>query len=302
MKIDLHMHSGYSEDGQLTCSQLAAMAKDRGMDVIALSDHDQMRGVQEMIEAASLLGIEVIPAIECSTLIGEQIVHVLGYGIDINDEYLNGIREKQQAANKDVFAKRAQKLKDKYGLDFTLEEIYEKAAGRNPWFTMINEILKDPKVQNHPDFQDYLPGGKRCDPAPVNFYWDKCTAGSDLHVKSWNPDFYETIDRIHEAGGAAVIAHPFRTFYQNEELLQSAIEKGIDGLEAYSNYHTPEMNEWYADFAAKNGLLITCGSDFHGINKPSIVMGEYGFEGDGQPIYENLKERMHQRKREAKSR
>ena len=299
MKIDLHMHSALSKDGELSFAALAQMAEERGMNVIALSDHDTAEGVQEMTARAAERNIEGSPAIEGSTLLGPETVHVLGLGIDPQDPYLKGIRIKIEKANEAVFEQRLQKLNDKYGLDIELDQVLREAAGKNPWFVLIHKILKDPRIQDHPDFQDYLPGGSRSDPAPVNFYWDKCTCGSDLHVPSWFPDFYETIDRIHAAGGAAVIAHPFRTFYQKEDLLQSAIDRGIDGLEAYSNYHTLEMNEWYAGYAERNGLLITCGSDFHGINKPSIRMGEYGYDGPTEKNYGRLKERMALRKEEA---
>ena len=63
-----------------------------------------------------------------------------------------------------------------------------------------------------------------------------------------------------------------------------AMDAGIDGIEAYSNYHEPIHNEYYAEFAKKHGLLITCGSDFHGKHKPSIEMGEYGYDGNESDI------------------
>lgn len=94
------------------------------------------------------------------------------------------------------------------------------------------------------------------------------------------PDFKETVDRIHNAGGIAVLAHPHTAFYQREDLLQLAIDFGIDGIEAYSNYHESKHNEFYENYALTHNLLITCGSDFHGKNKPSIEMGEYGYTKD----------------------
>ena len=83
---------------------------------------------------------------------------------------------------------------------------------------------------------------------------------------------------IHDAGGIAVLAHPFATFYQKEALLDLAVSYGIDGIEAYSNYHEPKHNNYYAEYAKKHNLLITCGSDFHGKHKPSIHMGDVGEE------------------------
>lgn len=288
MKIDLHMHSDHSSDGQFPVSVLAEIAKESGLNVLALSDHDSVAGVADMIEAARPYGIEVIPAIECSTLLGDQAVHMLGYGVDLSAPYFQDLALRISEANKDTFHQRVLKMEEKYGVHIDEEAVLQKAQGKNPWFTMILDMLEDPIIQAHPDWQDYLPGGKRADPAPVNFYWDNCMPGSDLYVESWSPDFFDTIDEIHNAHGVAIIAHPFTTFYQREDLLQQAIDRGIDGLEVYSNYHTPEQNAWYAQYAKDHDLLMTCGSDFHGEKKPSILMGEYGYAGDGAPFYDAL--------------
>ena len=152
----------------------------------------------------------------------------------------------------------------------------------------IRAVNKKATMPTIEDFKDYIPGGKRSDPAPVNFFWDKCMPGSDLYVKAYNPDFKMTIQKIHEAGGLAIVAHPYQTFYEHEERLQYALDCGIDGLEAYSNYHKPFHNTYYEDFAHKHNLLITCGSDFHGEKKPSIRLGEYGLTKDGTSFLETF--------------
>lgn len=279
--FDLHMHSNQSGDGQFTPAQLIQMLKAAKIEVAALSDHDTVKGVPDMIQEGKKAGIRIIPAIECSTLLGEYDVHVLGYGINIQDPYFQSLQEKIQKKNAGVFHQRVEKLRKKYHVEIDEERILKDANGANPWFIMMTRIFNDVRYQDIEDFKDYIPGGKRSDPAPVNFFWDKCMPGSDLYVQAYNPDFKDTIQKIHEAGGLAIIAHPYQTFYQNEERLQYALECGIDGLEAYSNYHQPFHNAYYEQFAKENDLLITCGSDFHGEKKPSIRMGEYGLKKDG---------------------
>ena len=153
-------------------------------------------------------------------------------------------------------------------------------------------MFNDPRYQDIPDFKDYIPGGKRSDPAPVNFFWDKCQYGSDLFVYVPMPDFVESVKKIHEAGGLAVVAHPFNTFYKNDEMLKVLFDSGVDGIEAYSNYHTPEQNVYYENLAKEHNLLITCGSDFHGEKKPSIQMGEYGLNKDGSAWLEKFKAKL----------
>lgn len=279
--FDLHMHSNRSGDGQFSPAELIAMLKQADIQVAALSDHDTISGVLEMMEEGKKAGIRIIPAIECSTLLGQYDVHVLGYGIDLKDPYFINLQKNIQSKNQGVFHQRVEKLRAKYHVEIDEESILKEANGTNPWFIMMTRIFQDPRYQEIEDFKDYIPGGKRSDPAPVNFFWDKCMPGSDLYVQAYNPDFKDTIQKIHEAGGFAIIAHPYQTFYHNQERLQYALDCGIDGLEAYSNYHKPEHNEYYESFARKHDLLITCGSDFHGEKKPSIKLGEYGLEKDG---------------------
>lgn len=280
--FDLHMHSIYSADGELAPSKLVDMAYEKGLKIIALSDHDTMKGVEEITELAKKKGIEVIPAIECSTLFEGHDVHLLGYGVNLNDPYFIHLEDEVQQKSKDAFTLRVEKLRAKYGVEIDEEQVIRDSHGKNPWFLMMDQLFNDPRYQNIEDFKDYIPGGKRSDPAPVNFFWDKCHKGTDLYVFVGNPDFKESVKKIHEAGGIAVLAHPFITFYKQEELLKKAIDAGIDGIEVYSNYHDQEQIEYYEKFARDNNLLITCGSDFHGEKKPSIVMGEYGLEHDGQ--------------------
>ena len=290
--FDLHMHSCFSSDGQFKPAELIQIAKSKNLKCVALTDHDCILGVQDMIYQGKKEGIEVLVGIECSTRIGNADVHLLGYGIDLNNDYFLHLTDDIRNKMNDAFHERVIKLENKYGVEIDEEDIVKRAHGENPWFLLCTEMFKNPNYQSIPDFKDYIPGGKRSDPAPVNFYWDKCQAGSDLYVFVDYPDFGESVKKIHEAGGIAIVAHPFNTFYKNEERLNILLNSGVDGIEAFSNYHTPEQNIYYEDFANKNHLLISCGSDFHGAKKPSIEMGEYGLSKDGSKWLEEIKKRL----------
>lgn len=277
--FDLHMHSNYSKDGELTPTQLIQIAKEKNLACVALCDHDGVQGIDEMLKAGESAGVQVIPGIEFTTLFNDDIeCHLLGYGFDYKSEYFQNITATVNQLMEDAFHTRVVKLESQYPIKIDEAQVIKDANGENPWFLMCQRIFTNPEYASIEDFKDYIPGGKRCDPAPVNFFWDKCQKGSPLYVRVEYPSFKESVQKIHEAGGIAVLAHPFKTFYQNEELLQLAIDCGIDGIEAYSNYHTEEQNEYYAAYAKEKGLLITCGSDFHGKHKPSIQMGTYGYE------------------------
>lgn len=288
MKFDLHMHSNASSDGQFTPAELVEIAAGKQLDVIALTDHDSIANVSEIIREAASRDITVIPGIEISTSLGEQDVHLLGYGIDLNDPWIRSLADASRSRSKDVFSRRVTKMNEHYGFSLDEEAILKKADGKNPWFTLIDEVLEDEKTKTIDDFQDYLPGGSRSVPAAVNFFWDRCQPGSPLYVRVGNPDLKECIRKVHEAGGLAVLAHPFRAFDHQGALLEELIDAGLDGIEVYSNYHTPEQIDWYLQFAQDHGLLISCGSDFHGEKKPNIEMGEYHLETDGTPWLQSL--------------
>lgn len=291
------MHSNRSGDGQFTPKELVEMLKQANIEVAALSDHDSVGGVKEMIEEGKKQGIQIIPAIECSTLLGQYDVHLLGYGIDIEDPYFTSLQKRIQEKNQGVFHQRVEKLRNKYHIEIDEEKIVADAKGTNPWFIMMTRIFNDPKNHHIEDFKDYILGGKRSDPAPVNFFWDKCMPGSDLYVQAYSPDFKESVDQIHRVGGLAVLAHPYQTFYQNEERLQYVLDCGIDGMEVFSTYHQPYHVAYYEEFAKKHDLLITCGSDFHGEKKPNIKMGEYGLNKDGSLYLKRFLNALNARKK-----
>lgn len=277
MKFDLHMHSSYSKDGEFSPSELVHIAKEKELSIIALCDHNDMHGIDEMMKEANKYDIRVIPAIEFDTLFEGKEVHLLGYGMDYTLPYFQNLANVINTRMDNAIHERIVKLYEVYGIEIDEEKIWKNANGKNPWFLIVDEMLNDPRYMNIEDLKPYRPGGSRDSAPAVHFYWDKCSAGNPCFVKVEYPDFKETVDIIHQAGGIAILAHPYNTFYQKEDLLKKAIEYGIDGIEAYSNYHDAIQNEYYETYANENNLLITCGSDFHGANKPRIQMGEYGY-------------------------
>lgn len=286
--FDFHMHSNISRDGDHTPAELIAMAKDKGLKYVALSDHNNYRGIDEMIVEGKKADITVISAIELDTLFENKEVHLLGYNMDYHAPYYENLAAHIDKAMDDAMAERFDRFRKKYGVKLSEEEVYANTPeGENPFFTLCSMMLNDPENKDIPDFQDYLVGGKRSNPQVVNFYWDKCCVGSDNYVKVAYPDFKKSVDIIHQTGGIAILAHPWKTFYQNEDLLHKAIAYGIDGIEAYSNYHDDHQNEYYEEFALKHQLLISCGSDFHGSKKPNIQLGEYGYHKDDGTHYLN---------------
>lgn len=293
--FDLHMHSCVSRDGEFTPTQLIEQADKLGLKYVALSDHNEFHGIDEMIQAGKQHGIHVIPAIEFDTMFFEHEVHVLGYNINYHDPYFNGLAKRVDDAMQEAMSLRFEKFRQAYGVTLDEKAVYANTKeGENPFFTLVTMMLNDPKNKDIPAFQDYLPGGKRSVPQVVNFFWDNCSVGTDNYVKVEYPDFQKTVNMIHQTGGIAVLAHPWKTFYEREDLLEKAFAFGIDGIEAYSNYHEDKHNAYYESICQKYHKIMTCGSDFHGSKKPNITLGEYGYhKDDGSEILQQFLMRLH---------
>lgn len=287
--FDLHMHSCYSGDGEFTPRELVQFVKEANLKTVALSDHNTPLGIDEMIEEGKKNDILVIPAIEFDTLFHDLEVHVLGYNIDYTLPYFQKIGASLNERKQESLQKRVDKLNAYYHMDLDLKKILEEYGDEHTWQSVVKAILEDPRYKDRPEFKEYQPGGRRSQPAAVNFYWDNCSAGTPCYVFIEYPSLEETVRIIHEAGGIAVLAHPWKNFYQREDRLKDATANGIDGIEAYSNYHEHFHNTYYETYCKLHGLLMTCGSDFHGGTKPNICLGEYGYEkSDGEEILHNF--------------
>jgi predicted metal-dependent phosphoesterase TrpH len=134
-------------------------------------------------------------------------------------------------------------------------------------------LLKKPEYRDHPLLRNYRPGGSRSDNPYVNFYWDFYSQGKPCYVKIDYPPIRKIVDLIHQNHGIAVLAHPGVNLNGKESMLPSIAALGVDGIEAFSSYHTQEQAEYYYRQAIEMGKLVTCGSDFHGKIKPAIRIG-----------------------------
>jgi predicted metal-dependent phosphoesterase TrpH len=97
--------------------------------------------------------------------------------------------------------------------------------------------------------------------------------GKEAFVRCNLPVISEVIDQIHLAGGIAVLSHPGNSIKEDISLLNEIVHLGLDGIEAYSSYHSEFQNVFYVEYALKRNLLVTCGSDFYGQSKQYIRIG-----------------------------
>ena len=291
--IDLHMHSCYSIDGEFTPAELIRMAKEKDLEIVALSDHNLATGVDEMIALGNENGIRVIPAIEFDTDFEGIETHVLGYGLDHHQPYFETISEIVDASFSSVFEDGMKNIIEYYGAFVDIEEsLAEIEKGGNPVEIVYGRILRDPRNDHIEAFAPFRPNGNRSNAPELNFHLDIMAKGMPCYVEVELPSLQQTVEQIQKHGGIAIIAHPWKSYYQNEELLDRALSCGIEGIEAYSNYHEPYHNEFYVDFCKKRDILITCGSDFHGSYKKAIQIGEYGCTEDAMELCKKFLERL----------
>ena len=281
MNIDLHIHSSYS-DGAFTPSELVALAVKHDVRVIAIADHDSVSGVHEASVSGEHAGVEVLPAVELSVQFEEwQDVHLLGYGIDSSDEgflqKLDGFRSHREGRNDEILARVNECLGAEGRSPLDRENVLAFARDSVGRPHIARALLEHGYADSMEDaFSRYL--------VPYN-----------VPKSYWQMD--KAMAEIHRIGGVAVLAHP-TSISRDPAVLGPVIASlqlsGLDGIEVYNNMGWPLEIEFLRRTAEDRGLLVTAGSDFHGIEEGlEIGRGREGMRFDSTllaPLYERIQQ------------
>ena len=258
MKADLHNHSYYS-DGVLSPTEVVKLASQAECDLFSLTDHDTTDGIAEAQLEADKVSLNLVNGVEVSALWRNMTIHILGLGIDVN----NDILQAGLAHNQKLRKERAEKIALglwRSGVKDALEKT--QSFSKTDMLTrthfaqmLINEgYCKDMKAV----FRRYLTGKK---PGGVSVEWE---------------GFDEVVKWIHAAGGKALIAHPFRyqmTHTKIKTMLNDFKCVLGDGIEVVTGTSSDEEIQLGNQWAGKYNLLATCGSDFHGWPNQRIRIG-----------------------------
>ncbi|HTG45331.1 MAG TPA: PHP domain-containing protein [Verrucomicrobiae bacterium] len=253
MFTDLHLHTTFS-DGTYSPEELASEAKRFGLIAVALTDHDTVEGCPRMKAACEAAAIEFIPATELTAEINGIELHMLAYFVDIESavllERMHHFQDERHERIREIVA-RLQKMK----VPLEEEDVFALANCRSPGRPHVARALIQRKICSSLDeaFERFL---KKNRPAWVPK--EKISAADALKL-------------IHSAGGLAVVAHP--GLARTEEALPALIEAGIDGIECYHSRHSPAASNYYTSLAEQHDLLVTGGSDCHGMNKGKPLIG-----------------------------
>lgn len=287
-KIDLHIHSQYSGDGELSPQQIVALGKAQGMELIAVTDHNCVRGVAQAQALGRAVGLRVVSGVELDCSCGGKLFHLLGYGFDPARPEFDRIEKDIMAQEQAAAVKKIELFEAATRILVDRQQVF--AAAQNGMVTgelIAEAVLAGEGAQHHPLLRPYLPGGANSDMPHVRFYWDFFAEGKAAFVPIRYLSMAAAVQLLHSAGGVAVLAHPGQNL-TDDTLLPELLAAGIDGIEAFSSYHTHETVLHYARIANENGLLTTCGSDFHGKHKPNILLGGHGAPMADAQIYEML--------------
>jgi len=259
MIVDLHNHSYYS-DGVLSPSAVVQLAKEKRCEIFALTDHDTTSGIDEAIATAKDIDLKLIPGVEASAMWSNMTIHIVGLGVDASNKTLqDGLKQHQEFR-----ITRASKMaRGLAGAGITQVMEKTKAIANTDMLTrthfaqmLIQEgVCKDMKSV----FRRYLTGKK---PGGVKGEW---------------APYDEVISWIHDAGGKAVLAHPFRyrmTQTKIKRMLSNLAECGLDGVEVVTAHSSEEeimlMNKW----AKEHNLLASVGADYHGWSNQRVEIGK----------------------------
>lgn len=244
-KVDLHVHSTAS-DGMLTPSEVVGLAAERGLDTIALTDHDTLSGVAEAQRAAAGSGLEVIAGVEISSEGEWGDLHILGYYVNPESDPL----QEMTRAMRDARVGRARKMVEllgEMGMPLEWEEVQELAGG---------ESVGRPHVARALLNRGYV--------ATLQDAFDRFLAnGGPAHVPRLKLTPAEVIQTVVEAGGVPVLAHPGH-YWAILERLTEFIGYGLRGLETYYPNHSPTEVETLLGLCREHRLIATGGTDFHG--------------------------------------
>jgi len=259
-KFDLQSHSLHS-DGALPPREVVAAAADAGVELLALSDHDTVDGVDEAVAAGAELGLRMVPAVEISSVDGEwQDLHVLGYLVDVRDPALLE-RLRSWRTDRDHRAEAMADALRELGYQLDESELSRRRVEGKP---IGRPHLADAVVRHPANEQRLRSEGLDERSAFLEAY---LIDGRPAFRPRTKPTIAESIETIHDAGGVAVWAHPFWDVEASPEVLE-AIDRfralGLDGVECFYPTHSREQTLLVADRCAELGLLSTGSSDFHG--------------------------------------
>lgn len=244
-KVDFHVHTNFS-DGLLSPKDVVKRASKNGVSILAITDHDTIDGISEAIEESKLHNIKIIPGIELSTNYNGESIHILGYFKDDSYkekefvEFLDKIKNRRIHRAKEMI----QKLKDIFNIEIKFEDVIK--YGEN--VVARPHIAKAIIDAGYPYTQDYI-------------FDNFIGKGKPAYIETTKITVKEGVDLLHKYNALVFLAHPILI---NNSSISDFLQFNFDGIEGVYFLNSKTQETELLDFANKNNLLVSAGSDCHG--------------------------------------
>ncbi|CUQ08931.1 PHP domain-containing protein [Clostridium baratii] len=244
-KVDFHVHTNFS-DGLLSPKAVVKRASKNGVSILAITDHDTIDGISEAIEESKLHNIKIIPGIELSTNYNGESIHILGYFKDDSYkekefvEFLDKIKNRRIHRAKEMI----QKLKDIFNIEIKFEDVIK--YGEN--VIARPHIAKAIIDAGYPYTQDYI-------------FDNFIGKGKPAYIETTKITVKEGVDLLHKSNALVFLAHPILI---NNSNISEFLQFNFDGIEGVYFLNSKTQETELLDFANKNNLLVSAGSDCHG--------------------------------------
>ncbi len=251
--VDLHVHTNFS-DSTFTPQEVISAAKEEGLSALGITDHDSVSSLRTIIGMGEKVGIEIVPGVELSAEKDGQEIHILGYYFSWEEDWFKEKLAKLSRAREERAREIVCRL-NSLGIELNFEIVKEiSGEGAIGRMHIARALVKTGYVKDVPSaFRLYIGDSK---PA---------------YVKKFPLTPAEAVEMIRAAKGISSLAHP--GLLKNNELVIDIIKSGIDGLEAFYPEHTKKITKDFIELAAEHKLLITGGSDCHGLGKGEKLLG-----------------------------
>lgn len=256
--IDLHVHTTAS-DGTFSPKEVVEYGLEKGLSVMAITDHDTIAGIEEAVKTAEETDLLIVPGVELACIYKGIEIHMLGLFLDWKDEkfarHLLDMREKRENRNQKMIENM-----QKGGIDISMDKLI---------FEDADTVITRGHFARFLEAEGYVKSKKEAFDRYIGI-------GCPYYLPREYIDPVDAIDWIHEAGGLAFLAHPYLYGFSEGEvkkMLLTLKEAGLDGLEAYHSSSSQGQTNVLRQYGKEMELMVSGGSDFHGSNKPDVDLG-----------------------------
>ncbi len=273
-KIDLHIRSNFSDDSDAEVEEIFQQAQAKHMEVISITDHNNARANALAMHFAKLYDIKYIPGVEIDCQLFGERVRILGYYINWNDPFFDGVERLSLKREKDVSQARISALEKAAGLKIDTDSLLANSRFKilKPK-ELTDLVFETEQARTLPAIADYLDQYPTEQEAREHFRKDYFGPGGKCEVRTEYPGALKVIDAIHKAGGMAILSGWRIDEIENDQVINALLDGGIDGFEVFAPNNTDQVKAFLLALVNDEKLFITAGSDYHGTMKPNRQLG-----------------------------